>query len=902
MTPTRNKRSVPRSPAQLPLSELQQDRPTSPSSRSQIPSGSKRASASGDAGSTVSQPEQPYNEEAAIRTTAPAASHHRNPVVVAEGNSEPSLLTQLDVASVPFQTDFESARPAGVEGGFEGLHGGAHRPTGFRPASTSELALPTRARVGRAGGRSQSATQRPLRPHPEHSSPQNRFAASRSQLPNTKPFAGAETTAKSRASRSEDTDPEIAPERLFAQAGTPVAAEYVRRIGTEYSAWESSLDPAHVSYHSKATWPSTAAATRTPADNAGLRTSHGGADLSLWSAREGGTAMSEPPREPRLSPDNSEEQGQEGIPPGSQHASYPDLLPVQSELAHGIQQHSLAVPGQVPSRPRARPHSTPYFAAVRQGQLALDQSARHGFLGAEDVTQDDIRDQGRAPHIQPQHHAQFLQQHQQPGALPGPPGQTARWISLLGDVLEHPPDPETSPVEFPHQPIPGGIPMDPGQSHLPGEIKAEPQQGVPAGRSPHDAAGHPQTASLDFVPSELAFATAASRLHGRLRGAEQPRGVPLETHLARPAASLPPNLGESVDQPLLQLPQVLQQMAQPHTDPSQFPTDEEGQRPSKRPKSAVFTRPPDQTLAPAPGGPLSAPTFQGQRSRDRVTRGESAHTIGYGAAALAARRHEARARARERDTSAEGFAFRASEVQAVGGASGSGGESMRSAVLDADLGSIDPYDLKGHTAAEAKNMTQEERDNMLKKRKIRNRESAARTREKRKTTLQSLQAELNELTEQAESIRQRADALWRRNADLEAENLALRSRLGIPLARPGSSTTQATMPARGRSHPIVAEPGPGFRRTAVESVAPDPEARVQSVHEYQLALQRVPGAIGASAQLRSHMADRSGVVQPRARVPGRTPTAARQQEASGVSVPPRRDAEEHDEPHEGRTS
>jgi bZIP transcription factor len=86
-------------------------------------------------------------------------------------------------------------------------------------------------------------------------------------------------------------------------------------------------------------------------------------------------------------------------------------------------------------------------------------------------------------------------------------------------------------------------------------------------------------------------------------------------------------------------------------------------------------------------------------------------------------------------------------------------------------------DLTGHTAAEAKGMTPEEREKMLYKRRIRNRESAARTREKRKVSLHSIQAECDELNQRMAELGERVQQVIDLNSVLHRENQRLQAEL-----------------------------------------------------------------------------------------------------------------------------
>ena len=99
-------------------------------------------------------------------------------------------------------------------------------------------------------------------------------------------------------------------------------------------------------------------------------------------------------------------------------------------------------------------------------------------------------------------------------------------------------------------------------------------------------------------------------------------------------------------------------------------------------------------------------------------------------------------------------------------------------------------DLTGTTAARSRKMSRKEHDLMLHKRRLRNRESAARSREKQRRTTTELAAEIDVLNERANQLADackraanaarhhaaRADALARTNAALAAELAALRSR------------------------------------------------------------------------------------------------------------------------------
>ena len=82
----------------------------------------------------------------------------------------------------------------------------------------------------------------------------------------------------------------------------------------------------------------------------------------------------------------------------------------------------------------------------------------------------------------------------------------------------------------------------------------------------------------------------------------------------------------------------------------------------------------------------------------------------------------------------------------------------------------DLTDLKGVTAAESRKMTPEERFVMLHKRRLRNRESAARSRARKSKTV-------HDLTLEIEKLRARSELVLQRCQSLEEENLALKEEL-----------------------------------------------------------------------------------------------------------------------------
>lgn len=83
-------------------------------------------------------------------------------------------------------------------------------------------------------------------------------------------------------------------------------------------------------------------------------------------------------------------------------------------------------------------------------------------------------------------------------------------------------------------------------------------------------------------------------------------------------------------------------------------------------------------------------------------------------------------------------------------------------------------DLRGSTAAKSRKMTDEERDIMLHKRRLRNRASAARSRDKQRKTIGELGEEVDVLLERAVALEQRCGAAEREILHLRMANEALK--------------------------------------------------------------------------------------------------------------------------------
>lgn len=109
--------------------------------------------------------------------------------------------------------------------------------------------------------------------------------------------------------------------------------------------------------------------------------------------------------------------------------------------------------------------------------------------------------------------------------------------------------------------------------------------------------------------------------------------------------------------------------------------------------------------------------------------------------------------------------------------SGRVGKIRRHRMTKEEEARFDPEDLKdlrGSTAAKSRKMTDDERDIMLHKRRLRNRLSAARSRVKQRKTIQDVGDEVDELIEKSDLLQQRCDAAEREILALRAANEALR--------------------------------------------------------------------------------------------------------------------------------
>lgn len=93
---------------------------------------------------------------------------------------------------------------------------------------------------------------------------------------------------------------------------------------------------------------------------------------------------------------------------------------------------------------------------------------------------------------------------------------------------------------------------------------------------------------------------------------------------------------------------------------------------------------------------------------------------------------------------------------------------------EARFNPADLKDLRGSTAAKSRKMTDDERDIMLHKRRLRNRLSAARSRDKQRKTIGDVGEEVDELLEKSKTLQTRCEAAERELQALRAANDALR--------------------------------------------------------------------------------------------------------------------------------
>mmetsp|Transcript_11009 Transcript_11009/g.19894 ORF Transcript_11009/g.19894 Transcript_11009/m.19894 type:complete len:220 (-) Transcript_11009:555-1214(-) len=92
-------------------------------------------------------------------------------------------------------------------------------------------------------------------------------------------------------------------------------------------------------------------------------------------------------------------------------------------------------------------------------------------------------------------------------------------------------------------------------------------------------------------------------------------------------------------------------------------------------------------------------------------------------------------------------------------------------------------DLKGTTAMQARRMTDEERQMVLLKRKLRNRESAKRSRTKRQNALTDLNKEFFDLLSKSEHLKAEVDKLSSENERLARENARILAQVKVAEAR-----------------------------------------------------------------------------------------------------------------------
>lgn len=107
---------------------------------------------------------------------------------------------------------------------------------------------------------------------------------------------------------------------------------------------------------------------------------------------------------------------------------------------------------------------------------------------------------------------------------------------------------------------------------------------------------------------------------------------------------------------------------------------------------------------------------------------------------------------------------------------------------EAKFDPVDLRDLKGSTAAKSRKMTEEERDIMLHKRRLRNRQSAARSRVKQRKTIGEVGEEVDELVSITQTLKERCEKMQLEMDRLRSINDALRVE-NIELQKAGGNTT-----------------------------------------------------------------------------------------------------------------
>lgn len=158
---------------------------------------------------------------------------------------------------------------------------------------------------------------------------------------------------------------------------------------------------------------------------------------------------------------------------------------------------------------------------------------------------------------------------------------------------------------------------------------------------------------------------------------------------------------------------------------------------------------------------------------------------------------------------------------------------------EARFNPADLVDLSGSTAAKSRKMTDEERDIMLHKRRLRNRASAARSRDKQRKTINDLSDEMDDLMTHSKSLLTRCIAAEGRLANVQAandalskENADLRQNSLLLLSPSGSTGTIPPLPTHMMTH---SDRKNGSGRVSMEaatvSTAQGPPLQLQSTQQ-----------------------------------------------------------------------
>lgn len=104
---------------------------------------------------------------------------------------------------------------------------------------------------------------------------------------------------------------------------------------------------------------------------------------------------------------------------------------------------------------------------------------------------------------------------------------------------------------------------------------------------------------------------------------------------------------------------------------------------------------------------------------------------------------------------------------------------------------VDLKDLRGSTAAKSRKMTEEERDIMLHKRRLRNRQSAARSRDKQRKTISDVGEEVDKLLSITQALKERCESMQVEMGRLKSINDALKKE-NVDLQKAGANANLKT--------------------------------------------------------------------------------------------------------------